>query len=42
MWIGAFALDDRALRILLALAHVLLDHLHAFHNHPLLSWARLR
>src|ERR1017187_431307 len=32
----AFAFDDLALRILLALAHVFLDHMHAFHNHPLL------
>src|SRR5882762_9940548 len=31
----AFALDDRALRMLVALALVLLDHLDAFHNHPL-------
>jgi hypothetical protein len=33
---GAFALDNRALRMLLALAHVALDHLHAFDDDALL------
>src|SRR5437660_1128465 len=33
---GAFALDDLALRILLALAHVLFNHARAFNNHALL------
>jgi hypothetical protein len=32
---GAFALDNRALRMLLALARVPLDHLHAFDDDAL-------
>ena len=32
---GAFALDDLALGVLLALAHVFLDHARTFDDHPL-------